>query len=335
MLSSQGYAGRGARIRHHLLRSGLALAAASLLVLLTVAAAAALSTNADGQHLNTATQGAAAGPHPLDTSPPSRWIAVSVATLWVKPRQARQVDAPACANPTDPRKWVATMTLRQKRWLDGHLETQALYGTQVSLLAQSGSWSKVAVSDQPTPRNAWGYPGWMPTRQLTATAPLTASRTVVVRRRTAWLWATANLKGRVIELSYDTRLPAVRWTPTLVEVVLLNGRHLYLRRAVVALHAPGAAWPQPTGAQVVKEAKRFLGLQYLWAGASGFGFDCSGFTHSILHALGVTTPRDAAPQATEGTKISSRSALRPGDLVFFRTPPAPFITWACSSVEAR
>ena len=121
------------------------------------------------------------------------------------------------------------------------------------------------------------------------------------------------------ELSYDTRLPAVRWTSKFVEVVLLDGRHLYLRRAVVALHAPDAAWPQPTGAQVVKEAKRFLGLQYLWAGTSGFGFDCSGLTHSVFHELGVTIPRDAAPQALQGTKVSSRSALQPGDLIFFRS----------------
>ena len=241
-----------------------------------------------------------------------------MATLWVKPRQARAVDAPACASPADPRKWVATMSLRQKRWLDGRLATQALYGTQVYLLAQSGSWSKVAVSDQPTPRNAWGYPGWIPTRQLAATPPLTGSRTAVVRHRTAWLWKTATLKRRILELSYDTRLPAVRWTTKFVEVVLLDGRHLYLRRAVVALHAPDAAWPQPTGVQAVKEAKRFLGLQYLWAGTSGFGFDCSGLTHSVFHELGVTIPRDAAPQALQGTKVSSRSALQPGDLIFFR-----------------
>src|SRR5512140_2361760 len=50
-------------------------------------------------------------------TPPERWVAVSVATLWVKPGSARLVDRPACANPADPAKWVADMSVAQKRWL--------------------------------------------------------------------------------------------------------------------------------------------------------------------------------------------------------------------------
>ena len=110
----------------------------------------------------------AAAPLARPPPPPSRWIDVSVATLWVEPRLARPVDAPAVAAAADPRAWVAAMSTAQKRWLVGKLETQALYGTRVTLLATSGAWSKVVVPGQPTPRDARGYPGWVPTRQLTA-----------------------------------------------------------------------------------------------------------------------------------------------------------------------
>jgi len=120
-------------------------------------------------------------------------------------------------------------------------------------------------------------------------------------------------------LSYGTRLPAVAWSTTSVEVVLLDGRHVWLRRAVVALHKPGAPWPRLTGTALVAQARQFLGLQYLWAGTSGFGFDCSGLTHSVMRALGTTIPRDADAQAARGTRIASRVALHPGDLVFFRS----------------
>jgi cell wall-associated NlpC family hydrolase len=58
-------------------------------------------------------------------------------------------------------------------------------------------------------------------------------------------------------------------------------------------------------------------LQYLWAGTSGFGFDCSGFTCLVHQALGVTIPRDGAPQSAAGVKVAL-SSLRGGDLVFFR-----------------
>ena len=251
-------------------------------------------------------------------SAPSRWIAVSVATLWVKPGLARPVDAAAVAAAADPRAWVAGMTTAQKRWLVGRLETQALYGTRVTLLASSGAWSKVAVPGQPTPRDSRGYPGWVPTRQLSAVRPVTGRGLAVIRRPTAWAWETPALTGRVLELSYGTRLPATGWTSTSVQIAMLDGRRLYLKRSAVALRSRGAVWPQPTGAQLAASARRFLGLQYLWAGTSGFGFDCSGFTHLVYRALGVTIPRDAAPQSAEGVKVA-RASLRAGDLVFFRS----------------
>jgi cell wall-associated NlpC family hydrolase len=84
----------------------------------------------------------------------------------------------------------------------------------------------------------------------------------------------------------------------------------------VVLHAAGTSWGA-TSAKVVAEARRYLGLAYLWAGTSGFGFDCSGFTYSVYRAYGVTLSRDADQQAVHGTAVAS-GALRPGDLVFFR-----------------
>ncbi len=258
-------------------------------------------------------------PASAQASPPTRWIAVSVATLWAEPDQARASDAPACSVPADPRAWVAGMSVAQKRWLVGRLETQALYGTKVYLLGTSGAWSRVAVAGQPTPRNRWGYPGWVPSAQLVARAPQAAPRLAIVRTPTAWLWRSADLHGRAIELSYGTRLPAVAWSSASIEVVSLDGRRLYLRREAAALHVSGSAWPELSGAKLVTEAKRFLGLQYLWAGTSGFGFDCSGFTYAVYAALGTTIPRDGAPQFAQGRKVASRSALRPGDLVFFRS----------------
>jgi cell wall-associated NlpC family hydrolase len=109
-------------------------------------------------------------------------------------------------------------------------------------------------------------------------------------------------------------------TSSYVEVVMLDGRHRFLSRTVVALHDVGAPWGPFMRTRVVTEARRFLGLQYLWAGTSGFGFDCSGLTHSVYRALGVTIPRDADAQYARGAKIALRSGLRWGDLVFFRNP---------------
>ncbi len=112
----------------HLTRSGAVLRAA---LVATVAAAAGAVV---------------AVPAPATAAPVVRWVDVSVATLWSEPGITRQVDAPALANPADPRRWVASMSDTQKRWLSrGHSETQALYGTRVRVLATSGRWTKVVV----------------------------------------------------------------------------------------------------------------------------------------------------------------------------------------------
>lgn len=255
---------------------------------------------------------------PAVATPPARWIDVSVATLWVQPGQARPIDAPAVGDPAYPGRWTAAMTVEQKRWLVGRLETQALYGTKVYLLSTSGAWSKIAVTGQPTPRNRWGYPGWVPTVQLTKRAPVVTPRIAVVRQTRAWLWRAPDLTGRVLEVSYGTRLKALLWTSTSVKVALLDGTRAYVRRSAVALHEKGSAWPPLSGEKLAAQALRFRGLQYLWAGVSGFGFDCSGLTWAVHQALGKTIPRDAGPQSSHGEPVATRAALRPGDLVFFK-----------------
>ncbi len=67
------------------------------------------------------------------------YVAVNVATMWVSPTYRRAVDWPARANPADPAKWVASMTVQQKLWLVGKLETQAPYGTQVTVTGRYGT----------------------------------------------------------------------------------------------------------------------------------------------------------------------------------------------------
>ncbi len=249
------------------------------------------------------------------------YVAVNVATLWVKPWYPRAVDKPALGNPAHPETWVSALTVAQKRWLVGKLETQALYGTKVTVIGHWRGWTQVAVPSQPTNRDRRGYPGWVPTVQLTRTAPPAAGTVAVIWSKSAWLWSRWTVNGvagtKVMLASYDTRLPVVRATTKYVEVTLIGGRKAAVRRGDVVLHAARSSWGA-TRARVIAEARKFLRLPYLWAGTSGFGYDCSGFTYSVYHAYGLTLSRDADQQAVHGTPVA-RSALRPGDLVFFRS----------------
>jgi cell wall-associated NlpC family hydrolase len=250
---------------------------------------------------------------------PDHWIDVSVATLWSQPGQLRTVDAPALSNPADPLTWVSSMTVDQKRWLVGHADSQALYGTGVVVLQVSGAWSRVAVSGQPTPLDSRGYPGWLPTAQLTTTRPVAASHTGVVLTPITYLWRHVEYVNRpadrAIRLSFATRLPVTARGDGWLQVATPDGGRLYATANDVA-YWPTGVFPTPIPSRAVQLAERFLGLQYLWAGTSGFGFDCSGYMWAVYSAMGVTIPRDADAQAASGTPVS-RANLRPGDLVFF------------------
>jgi cell wall-associated NlpC family hydrolase len=70
---------------------------------------------------------------------------------------------------------------------------------------------------------------------------------------------------------------------------------------------------------VVAIAMQYLGIPYLWGGASpSTGFDCSGFIMYVYARVGVSLPHNAAMQYGYGSPVS-RANLQPGDLVFFNS----------------
>ncbi|WP_084252897.1 C40 family peptidase [Devriesea agamarum] len=253
----------------------------------------------------------------------SAFIDVTAATLWREPRIARpRIDDPSLTNPVDLRAWNQAMEQTSvRRWLaQGLTETQALLGTRVIVDDIDGDWAKILVPDQPTPRDSRGYPGWVPAVQLVVSDEFaraqTRSEIAVVTAPTAWLSRDVSGRSRMIETSINTELPVLRKQGKAVQVTLPDGARAFLRLRDVAVRTPDHQPAAPTGADLLATAQRFLGLRYLWAGVSAFGFDCSGFTYSVCRAHGIIIPRDAGPQRSAGDRVG-RQDLQVGDLVFF------------------
>lgn len=268
---------------------------------------------------------APAAPRAASTTPQQALVTVSVATVWTGPRAPRTIDARAVSAPADPNAWLRRLGTPGRRGLHGRVETQVLFGQRLLILERRGAWAKVVVPGQPSPKSRHGYPGWIPMAQLridpgAATGQPTpaAATEAVVARATTWAYKDQSLRVRVVKLSYGTRLPVVATSASSVSVRAPGGRVLAVPAKVVAVVKPGSPARKVTPGAVVAEARRFLGLPYLWGGTSGFGFDCSGFTHTIYAQLGVTIPRDATPQFAVGKPIRKVANLKPGDLVFFR-----------------
>jgi cell wall-associated NlpC family hydrolase len=81
--------------------------------------------------------------------------------------------------------------------------------------------------------------------------------------------------------------------------------------------APAAAPAGPGHPDAATIALHYLGIPYLWGGASpSTGFDCSGLVMYVYAQLGLSLPHYAAAQYQLGTPVG-RDQLQPGDLVFF------------------
>jgi cell wall-associated NlpC family hydrolase len=141
---------------------------------------------------------------------------------------------------------------------------------------------------------------------------------VTVVAQTAWLRTDDGLTTRVVEVSYGTRLPVLGESGSWVRVALPGAVSRRVSASAVARHSPGSAAVPPTGPAIVQGAQSFAGLPYLWAGRSGFGFDCSGLTSLVFRVHGITIPRDADAQAAGGAPTNAVPRA-PGDLLFYAT----------------
>jgi peptidoglycan DL-endopeptidase CwlO len=76
-----------------------------------------------------------------------------------------------------------------------------------------------------------------------------------------------------------------------------------------------------TGDAVVADARKYLGIKYVYGSADpAKGLDCSGLVQTVYSDLGVKLPRVAADQARQGQPVASLAQAKPGDLVAFGSP---------------
>lgn len=249
----------------------------------------------------------------------STWYcAVSVATVWTSPDAARSLDEASLLNPVRLQEWFTALRLADRLDLyeGNRIQTQLLYGEPVIVEEIKENWAKVYAVWQTSSKDHRGYPGWVPLRQLKKAQPIRAKGFAKVTAVRAQLW---NLDGSPsLLLPLNALLPYRHAAAGKVYVCTPDGEG-FLRQADVELAPSVHQFPKKPASLAVENGLAFLDLPYLWGGTSPYGYDCSGFTYSMLKACGHSIPRDAADQALEGIAIPLESPAdwQKGDLLFF------------------
>ena len=196
-------------------------------------------------------------------------------------------------------------------------------GTANAVLATSGKGDAVIVESGP--ENGWyrvwldGQWGYMSADYLSFESTMDVSASGWVNGTEVRMRAAAGTDSAIVRVTSFGE--SVEITGVAGEWYRVNagGESGYIRSDYVELgERETAAVPSAggIGAQVVALAKQYLGVPYVWAGASPSGFDCSGFVSYVYKSLGYQTNRTAADIYKNGVAVD-KGALEPGDAVFF------------------
>ena len=213
---------------------------------------------------------------------------------------------------------ICVGTLRYGPSYSSEQATQLLLGAPVRILKKD-DWYLVQ-----TPEN---YIAWVSSSAVT---PMTreqyngyvAEKKVIYLADCGWIYEKPDAASQRVTdvvagcILLDKGEAKGKW----LRVALVDGREGYVNRADTKDFTLWAQTTRPTAENVIKNAYRFMGVSYLWAGTSTKMLDCSGFAKTVYMLNGVVLARDASQQCLTGENIDvdrGYENLRPGDLVFF------------------
>ena len=197
--------------------------------------------------------------------------------------------------------------------------SEALLGMPVKLLDKKGGWRRVQTPE--------GYIGWVSDAIKTMTEAelheYNKKPKVVVTGLYALSYEEADVKSQTVSNLVIGDMLVLRGAKgRFYQVTYPDGREAYIQKSEAEELKKWLEDIEFTQESIVKTAKQFMGIPYVWGGASSKGLDCSGFTKLVYFLHGVILQRDASQQALTGKLVDETgdfSKLQPGDLLFFGT----------------
>ena len=179
--------------------------------------------------------------------------------------------------------------------------SQMLFGETVEILETKGrQWARVRFSDD-------NFIGWVALHQI---EPITPTEWTAYQQQFAFVldpWNTVRHDQFFLPLGLGARLP------------LFDGIRFQLGEKAFTFSGQ-AVFPQDiqsSGDMILKLARRYMNVPFLWGGRSSMGVDSPGMIQVVYRMAGINLPRESFQQVLIGETVDFAEQAQPGDLAFF------------------
>ncbi len=213
---------------------------------------------------------------------------------------------------------MSVANLRTEPKHSAEMATQSLLGSELKILKKNKNWFLVQTPDK--------YIAWIEAESLTRLnseqlSEWKKSGRVIFTKQYGFSYINSKSESQhVSDLIIGDILKKISTERQYTKVEYPDGRIAFISNNDIYDYFKWLKNRKLTENNIIKTAKSFMGIPYLWGGTSSKALDCSGFTKTVFFLNGVLLPRDASQQVNVGIPVNISNGfknLQPGDLLFF------------------
>lgn len=198
------------------------------------------------------------------------------------------------------------------------MATQALLGTPVKIFKKESGYFLIQTPDE--------YISWVEDDGVTPLSKYELeewknSERVIYLKEFGFSYSKPDVNSiRVSDLVAGNILVKLGEENNFIKLKYPDGRIAFVEKENCQRLNEWLEKKNPTNADIISSAEKFMGIPYLWGGTSAKGMDCSGFTKTVYFLNGLVLARDASQQVHTGILVDTQNGfenLQAGDLLFF------------------